>query len=186
MIRGASPKGARVFAWLALAISLPLLGCSVQDAGDASSLANSDAPKRSAKPAPDFTVPDLQGQEVSLADYRGKTVVMDFWATWCLPCIYQVPVLNEFWRAHEEVGDVAVIGVAVDAEGAEIVAPWIEEHGVEYPIAIGDERLARKFGAMGFPTLVIITPDGDIDSLHVGLLELEELESLVAPFAGST
>ena len=60
--------------------------------------------------------------------------------------------------------------------------PWIEEHGVEYQIVIGDERLARKFGAMGFPTLAIITPDGQIDSLHVGVLELEELESLVALF----
>ena len=186
MIRRISLRGARISVWIALAIALPVLGCGVQDGGGASSAADADAPNRSARPAPDFTVPDLRGQEVSLADYRGKTVVLDFWATWCLPCIYQIPVLNEFWRAHEAVGDVAVIGVAVDVEGAEIVAPWIEEHGVEYQIVIGDERLARKFGAMGFPTLAIITPDGDIDSLHVGLVELEDLENLVAPFAESS
>jgi thiol-disulfide isomerase/thioredoxin len=107
---------------------------------------------------------------------------LDFWATWCLPCIYQIPVLNEFWKAHRDAGDVAVIGVAVDTEGAEIVAPWTEERGVEYQIVIGDEALARKFGAMGFPTLAVITPDGEIDSLHVGVVDLEKLESLVAQF----
>ena len=185
MTRSVFPRIARISIWAALAISLPVLSCSVQDGGDAGSSANAGVPKRAARPAPDFTLPDLQGQDVSLADFRGKTVVLDFWATWCLPCIYQVPVLNEFWSAHRDAGDVAVIGIAVDVEGAEIVGPWIEEHGVEYQIVIGDERLARKFGAMGFPTLAIITPDGDIDSLHVGLLELEELESLVALFAES-
>jgi cytochrome c biogenesis protein CcmG/thiol:disulfide interchange protein DsbE len=79
-----------------------------------------------------------------------------------------------------------VIGVAVDVEGAKIVAPWIKEHGVEYPIVIGDEGLARKFGAMGFPTLAVITPDGEIDSLHVGVVELEKLEGLVARILGSS
>jgi protein-disulfide isomerase-like protein with CxxC motif len=81
---------------------------------------------------------------------------------------------------------VAVIGVAVDVEGASVVAPWIEEKGVEYQIAIGDEGLAREFGVMGFPTLAIINPDGDIESLHVGLIEVEELEHLVAPLIGSS
>jgi len=184
MTRLASPRSARISVGVVLALSLAVLGCGVGDSGDSTSSAN--APKRAARPAPDFTLSDLQGQDVSLADFRGKTVVLDFWATWCLPCIYQVPVLNEFWSAHQESGDVAVIGVAVDVEGADIVAPWIEEHGVEYQIVIGDERLAREFGAMGFPTLAVITPDGHIDSLHVGIVELEELESLVAPYAGST
>jgi peroxiredoxin len=184
MIRAAAPRGARISVWVALAIALPVLGCSAQDAGDAGSSAR--ASKGSARPAPDFTLRDLQGQDVSLADFRGKIVVLDFWATWCLPCIYQIPVLNEFWNAHREAGDVAVIGVAVDVEGAKIVAPWIKEHGVEYPIVIGDEGLARKFGAMGFPTLAVITPDGEIDSLHVGVVELEKLEGLVARILGSS
>ena len=180
MIRGASLRSACFSAWVALAIALPVLGCSAQDGGDAGS--STSASRGSARPAPDFTLPDLQGQNVSLADFRGKTVVLDFWATWCLPCIYQIPVLNEFWKAHRDAGDVAVIGVAVDTEGAEIVAPWTEERGVEYQIVIGDEGLARRFGAMGFPTLAVITPDGEIDSLHVGVVELEKLESLVAKF----
>lgn len=184
MTRGTSRRSACLSAWVALAIALPVLGCSAQDGGDANS--STSASRGSARPAPDFTLLDLQGQNVSLADFRGKTVLLDFWATWCLPCIYQIPVLNEFWKAHRDAGDVAVIGVAVDVEGAEIVAPWIEERGVEYQIVIGDEGLARKFGAIGFPTLAVITPDGEIDSLHVGVVELETLESLVAQFKGPT
>jgi thiol-disulfide isomerase/thioredoxin len=167
-------------------ILLPVLGCGAQEGGGAgasASEADSEKPKR---PAPKFELKGVDGRPISLADYRGKPVVIDFWATWCVPCIYQVPELNAFWKIHREAGDVAVIGVAVDVEGASIVGPWIEENGVEYQIALGDEGLAREFGVMGFPTLAIITSDGNIESLHVGLIEVEELESLVAPFIDSS
>jgi cytochrome c biogenesis protein CcmG/thiol:disulfide interchange protein DsbE len=132
-------------------------------------------------PAPGFTLPDLNGRSVQLSEFRGKAVVIDFWATWCPPCIFQVPELNAFWKKHREAGDIVVIGVAVDAEGAEVVAPWVEAQGVEYPILIGDEGLARRFGAQGFPTLALVRPDGTLDSLHVGLIEVAELEELLAP-----
>ena len=158
---------------------LPALGCSAQDEAGPDAVVEAPPPEQKQNPAPDFTLPDVHGNEVSLSDYRGKVVVIDFWATWCPPCIFQVPELNQLWSAHKDAGNVAVVGVAVDVEGAEVVAPWIEQEGVEYQILIGDERLAREFGAMGFPTLAIITPEGNIESLHVGLIELDELESLI-------
>jgi peroxiredoxin len=159
----------------ALALILLLAGCSAE-----SGHGEADADAKPPVAAGDFTLPDLTGNPVHLADFRGKTVILDFWATWCPPCIFQVPELNRFWAAHKDSGDVMVIGVAVDVEGAEIVSPWAEEQGVAYPLVIGSEEVARDFGAVGFPTLVIVRPDGQIDSLHVGLIEFEELEALVA------
>jgi thiol-disulfide isomerase/thioredoxin len=167
-------------------LSLPALGCSAQEGGDAGASASEAAAEKPKRPAPNFELKGVDGSPISLADHRGKPVVIDFWATWCVPCIYQVPELNAFWKIHRETGDVAVIGVAVDVEGASVVGPWIEEKGVEYQIAIGDEGLAREFGVMGFPTLAIINSDGNIESLHVGLIEVDELESLVAPFIDSS
>ncbi len=186
MIRAAVRAGAHVAILAFWAMLLPVLGCSALEGGDASASASEAASEKPKRPAPNFELKGVDGSPVSLADHRGKPVVIDFWATWCAPCIYQVPELNAFWKIHREAGDVAVIGVAVDVEGASVVAPWIEENGVEYQIAIGDEGLAREFGAMGFPTLAIITPDGNIESLHAGLIEVEELERLVAPLIDSS
>jgi peroxiredoxin len=176
------PRALRIRAIAASALTLAWLapGCTRVDepgAADAGAAADESVRER----APQFALPDLRGEEVRLADFEGRAVVLDFWATWCPPCLFQVPELNAFWKKHRDAGDVAVVGVAVDADGAEVVGPWVAEQGVEYPILIGDEALARRFGAQGFPTLAIVRPDGTLDSLHVGLIELAELEELLAP-----
>ncbi len=127
--------------------------------------------------APEFSLPVL-GQEasVALADLRGKIVVLDFWATWCLPCELQVPSLNAFWDAHREDPNLRLYGISVDIEGPEVVAQWVAEKGVRYPILLATDELALSFGARGFPTLYVIGPDGKIDSSHAGLIEMDFLE----------
>ncbi len=166
------------FRWIVLGIAIVTLGCMAQDGQE-------DSSKAKSKPAaPSFTLVDLDGNEISLSDYHGKAVVIDFWATWCLPCIYQIPVLNQLWETHRDSGKIAVIGVAVDVEGAKVVAPYVEEKGVTYQILLGDEELARKYGALGFPALAIVAPSGEIAFRHMGPIGLEELQQAVAPFTG--
>jgi len=144
-----------------------LAGCS-QSTGDAES---------EAELAPDFSLPKLGADErVELAALRGKTVIIDFWATWCPPCEFQVPELNAFYEAHLEEGDVEVLGISVDTEGPEVVGAWAAEKQVRYPILLGSDDLARRYGAVGFPTLIVVTPEGTVDSRHVGLIERAELE----------
>ena len=178
----------RSSAWLAALAAATLVACGSADPGAPASSGEGGAPagaQRAENPAPDFTLQDLDGNTVSLSDYRGKTVIIDFWATWCPPCIFQVPELNKLWEAHRQRGDVMVIGVSVDVDGPEVVRPWIEEQGVDYTIVMGTVELAEKFGAMGFPTLALVRPDGSLDSLHVGLIEYDDLEELVAKVNGS-
>jgi len=132
--------------------------------------------------APDFELPDLEGNPVSLDSLRGRVVVIDFWATWCAPCVFQIPVLNAFQASHP---DVVVLGVSVDFEGRSVVEDFVREHEVDYSILLGNEAVARDFGAMGFPTLFVIAPDGSVHSTHVGVVNEQELERAVAAARGS-
>lgn len=144
-----------------------------------------DEERTPAGPAPPFTLPDLAGEPVSLADFAGRVVVVDFWATWCEPCKQQIPVLNRFQREHGSSG-VAVLGVAVDAGGREVVAPFAEEHGIQYPVLLGSESLARDYGVPGFPALVVVDATGRLDALHLGVITPEELEAAVAQARSAT
>jgi len=152
----------------ALVLVLALtLGCGVAERA-------AEVEEAASEPAPAFELASLDGSQVSLASLEGRPVVIDFWATWCVPCIRQIPVLNELRKQH---GDrVSVVGIAVDAQGLEVVAPFAEEHGMEYTILIGDEALAQDFGAKGFPTLFILNAQGAIEEAHVGVVSLGELE----------
>jgi cytochrome c biogenesis protein CcmG/thiol:disulfide interchange protein DsbE len=132
--------------------------------------------------APEFTLRDLAGAELSLSELRGRPVLVDFWATWCAPCERQVPVLNAFHEAH---GDrIPVLGIAVDVDGAKTVPPFVAEHDLRYRVLLGDERLAQEYQAFGFPTLYVIRPDGTIHSAHVGVVTPEALAAAVAEWAG--
>jgi thiol-disulfide isomerase/thioredoxin len=141
------------------------------------------AEERPGGPAPPFTLSDLDGQELSLADLAGRIVVVDFWATWCEPCKAQIPVLNAFQREHPEV---TVLGVAVDAGGREVVEPFAREHAITYRVLLGSESLARDYGVPGFPALAIVDAAGRLDGLHLGVITPEALEEAVAAAGGGS
>lgn len=128
--------------------------------------------------APEFELEQLGGGEVALAQFRGKPVIVDFWATWCAPCKESIPVLVAFQKKYAE--RVQVLGVSVDWE-REAVAPFVAEHAMNYPVLFGDESLALDYGAPGFPALFVIDAQGRIAEAHVGVTTLPELEAAVAP-----
>jgi peroxiredoxin len=171
---------------LIVLLVLPLLvsGCSGREAdparGHAAGVGAAAGDASSGELAPDFELESLTGGPVRLSDLRGKTVVIDFWATWCPPCEFQVPELNAFYEAHRHDADVAVLGISVDIDAAEAVGSWVDEKQVKYPVLLGGEELARRYGALGFPTLYIVAPDGSVDSEHVGLIETGDLEAALA------
>jgi thiol-disulfide isomerase/thioredoxin len=132
-------------------------------------------PRRS---APDFSLPLLSGLDFALSEHRGRAVIIDFWATWCGPCEVQMPVLDALWKRRRG-EDLMVVGVSVDTDPAEVIAAWVAERGIEYPIALGDHDLAMRFGVVGFPTLLVIDPDGGIHTQHIGVLSRPELEEIL-------
>lgn len=127
-------------------------------------------------PAPAFRLPLLDGGEVELAALAGKMVILDFWATWCPPCEVQMPILDALWR-EEGGGRLMVVGVSVDTDPPAAVAKWIEERGFGYPIALGDQELAMRFGILGFPSLVVIDAAGRIRARHTGVWSRDEIEA---------
>ena len=129
--------------------------------------------------APRFDLPRLGGGRIDSASLAGKIVIVDFWATWCPPCEEQVPALNEFHRAHRDDGDVVVLGISVDTVGPDEVAEWVKAKDVEYPILLDGMPVAQDLGAPGFPTLLVVTPDGRIDSQHVGWIEVGMLRAIL-------
>jgi thiol-disulfide isomerase/thioredoxin len=133
--------------------------------------------------APDFAYTDLEGRPFQLSELRDRTVIIDFWATWCPPCVFQPTELNAFWDRHRESGRFQVLGVEVGGASVDEIREWASDNGAvaQYPVLTGaDEDLARRFGALGFPALVIVAPGRWIHSVHVGLTTVQELEEQVA------
>ncbi len=162
---------------LGVALVAGAIGCSDAPRGPAAAGPCASVSER--QPAPELRLRSLDGREYALAELKGRTIVLDFWATWCPPCEFQIPVLNAISDAWRERG-VMVLGVAVDADGAEAVGPYAAEREIRYPILLGDETLARSFGAVGFPTSVLVAPDGTMTRPHAGLLEQEDLDRQLA------
>lgn len=125
--------------------------------------------------AADFNLTDLQGKSHRLADYRGKWLLVNFWATWCPPCLHEVPDLSALHTAHKD-RDLEVIGVALDSTRAS-VQEFVGKHHVSYPVVIGNYKLARQIGEVEvLPTSYLYDPSGKLVSQQAGILSREDVE----------
>ncbi|HTQ85532.1 MAG TPA: TlpA disulfide reductase family protein [Candidatus Solibacter sp.] len=141
------------------------------------------------KPVADLVLKDMSGKEVSLKDYAGKVVLVNFWATWCDPCREEIPWLIDLRAKYNDKG-FEVLGVSMDDEGQKVVQPFVDKERfavngqkvpMNYPILIGDSDAADKFlggigGIVGLPTSVLVSRDGKRVKNTIGPVDPEKLE----------
>ncbi len=145
--------------------------------------ASADA--RHAEPvlAPAFTLETVDGKKVSLSDFKGKGVIINFWATWCPPCRQEIPDMIELQKAYS--GKFTFIGIAVN-DKPENVAAYVKEKGINYPVAMGNEKVVIDYGKFleggqlrGIPTSFVINPKGEIVTAFVGARDKRAFESVI-------
>jgi peroxiredoxin len=128
--------------------------------------------------APDFTRTDLSGRPLRLEQFRGRVVLLNFWATWCGPCIEEIPVFARWQRQYEAAG-LQVLGVSMDDDEA-AVRRFAAKHAVPYPILMGDAKLGAAFGGIyGLPQSLLIDAQGRIVFRKVGEMDLESLRGQI-------
>jgi peroxiredoxin len=141
-------------------------------------------PNNVGKPAPGFTLTDSTGKTIKLADYRGKVVLLNFWATWCGPCKIEMPWFTGYEQQYQG-KDFAVLGVSLDEDGWKAVKPYLASHKIGYPVMIGGDDISQAYGGIdSLPTTFLIGKDGRIASMHVGLVSKSvydnEIQKLLA------
>ena len=159
-----TPARALLFATGALG-ALLLCGCSSESTIVRAAVKS----EKDRKPAPDFALKDASGATVKLSDYKGKVILLDFWATWCGPCKIEIPWFIEFEQTYKDKG-FSVIGVSMDEDGWNVVKPYIQERKVNYRILLGTEQVGQLYGGVdSLPTTYLIDRSGKIAAVHVGL-----------------
>ena len=128
------------------------------------------------QPAPEFALKDSSDNTVSLKDYRGKVILLDFWATWCEGCKEEIPWFSEFELKYAAKG-FTVVGVSLDEDGWKVVKPFINKAEVPYRIILGDDATAKKYKIENMPDAFLIDRDGRIAATYVGLVDKDNVET---------
>src|SRR5437879_3348518 len=140
------------------------------------------------KPTPEVKFKDLDGNDVTLAKYKGTVVFVDFWATWCEPCYVEIPWLIEMQQKYAAKG-FTVLGVSMDDDGKGAVVPFLAKERftvngqklpMNYPIVLGNDEIAAKFGGLlGYPTGFLISRDGKVVKKFQGLTSFDDIAKAI-------
>ena len=128
----------------------------------------------------DYSLPDVNGKQHSLADYRGKWVIVNYWATWCPPCQEEIPDLVEFHDRHKD-DDAVVIGINFEDIGEEQLSAFVDSFLISYPVLRSEPLAVTPLGSVpGLPTTFIVAPDGSPVAQQVGPVTGKQLEDYIA------
>ena len=173
--------------WLKASLVVALLALASGCARSTSEVPSTDNGAKGT-PAPAVSFENLDGQTVNLSQYRGKVVLVNFWATWCEPCRSEIPELIEYQKKYGDKG-FTVLGVAMDQEGKSVVAPFVEKQQFDvngqkmtmnYPIVLGNEKIATQFGGIiGMPTTFVISKDGKVVKRVIGVIDPQGMNQFI-------
>ena len=165
-------------------LALVLVGCGQKASEKAGSGASDGASPRAAATEANLAIPTLDGSTATLDQYKGKVVLVNFWATWCDPCKTEIPWLIDFNHKYGPKG-LVILGIAMDDEGKKAVGPWVasksfdvngQQAKMDYPILLGNDKIADKFGGiLGLPTSMLYSRDGRKIKTIVGLINYQDL-----------
>ena len=129
--------------------------------------------------AHEFVFKDTHGQEQRLSNYRGKWVLVNFWAPWCPPCLEEIPDLISLHNAHKDT-DLVVIGIALEYSSPKGVMGFAEQHAISYPIVLGTHKMAAQIGEVGaLPTTYLFDPAGKLVSHQEGAITRDSVEEYI-------
>lgn len=122
---------------------------------------------------PDFSVTSLEGKTINKDSLKGQVVVLNFWASWCTPCMAEIPELKELAASS----NAKVVGIALDENGLATVKPFVEAHQINYTVALGSQELFQEFNGVGIPYTLVLDPSQQIVKIYRGPTSRESLEA---------
>ena len=171
------------------------VGCARHEERQSTAQAPGEAASKMAKPAadagsigsaaPEFELADLSGKKVRLSDFKGKVVILDFWATWCGPCRMEIPHFVRMQEKYKDKG-LEIVGLSLDADGESAVRPFAKEHDINYTMLLASNETADLYGGvLGIPTTFVIDRQGRIVKKFVGVMPPEAFEEAIRPLLAS-
>lgn len=152
-----------------------VMSIGIANAADSPGVRATLQPPDTRRAAPEFSLKDGTGKTLTVKSYRGKVVLLDFWATWCHGCKEEIPWFSEFQRRYAKSG-LRVVGVSMDDDGWKSVKPFLASATIPYSIVIGNQAIAEKYGIEQMPVAYMIDREGRIAAVYVGLADRDDVE----------